>query len=279
MKFLRYIFISFGAMFIAGIGISAFDGFDGKTNLLGSVLVQEGDISCPDDMIIVSDKKKFFCIDKYENSAGSSCMNKNPKNKRETDENIALPSCKSISVEGVFPWRNINRDQAELLCSRSGKRLPKNDEWYKASLGTVDKNEKWSKRDCNVNNVGSGRPDPTGSGKACVSDSGAYDMIGNVWEWVSETVYDGKLKGVILPSEGYVKDISDNGIASKTDKNTFSPEFFNDYFWINKVGVSAIFRGGYWASGSDAGLYAVNITIPASFTGGAVGFRCVKDLD
>jgi formylglycine-generating enzyme required for sulfatase activity len=49
-------------------------------------------------------------------------------------------------------------------------------------------------------------------------------------------------------------------------------------FYIDISETRGILRGGYWNSQSDAGQYAINITVPPSFSGEAAGFRCVKDL-
>jgi len=227
----------------------------------------------------VSDSGGGFCVDKYEESTSKQCTYSDPQNKQQTDGNLNLSDCLPVSVSGAIPWRNIAQSQAELACRRAGKRLPTNKEWYYASLGTPDKNSNWGANDCNVNNAGANGPDPAGSHSACVSPAGAYDMIGNVWEWVSETIYRGQYNGKELPGEGYVSSIDSDGMVLETDFNNPDAAFFNDYFWVNKEETRGIFRGGFWGNQSDAGQYAVNAIVPPSFVGNAVGFRCVKEAN
>src|SRR5262249_48608489 len=72
--------------------------------------------------------------------------------------------------------------QAAAAARNSGKRLPSNAEWQVAALGTPDGS-------VGICNVGGG-PDlaPTGSRPGCVSDVGAFDMVGNIFEFVADWV-------------------------------------------------------------------------------------------
>jgi formylglycine-generating enzyme required for sulfatase activity len=104
-------------------------------------------------------------------------------------------------------------------------------------------------------------------------------MIGNVWEWIEETVYDGKYESRPLPEDGFVKSIDNKGMALETDGYVPDPAFFSDYFWMNNQGARGVFKGGFWNSQSDAGQYSANVTVPPSFVGKAVGFRCVTNVN
>jgi formylglycine-generating enzyme required for sulfatase activity len=227
-------------------------------------------------MVYVGNGNDGFCIDRYEVSVGSSCVHTTPKNKGESDDNLTLPQCNAAVTVGAAPWTHITRQQAELACARLQKRLPTTQEWYQAALGTLDKNSKWTDADCNVDSAG---PVATGSREHCVSAAGVYDMIGNVWEWQQETVLNGVYNGRELPGSGYIVSIDENGMPIEDDASVPDDSLFADYFWIDKTGVRGIFRGGYWRSQSDAGQYAVNITVDPSFTGSAIGFRCAKDIE
>jgi formylglycine-generating enzyme required for sulfatase activity len=63
--------------------------------------------------------------------------------------------------------------------------LPTDKEWLQVALGTPDKETGWDSDDCQVENNWDIQPGLAGTGKNCVSAAGAYDMIGNVWEWTN----------------------------------------------------------------------------------------------
>jgi formylglycine-generating enzyme required for sulfatase activity len=213
----------------------------------------------------------------YENSASESCLYDVPKNQEETRSNIADTRCVPVSVRGAFPWRNISQNQAMQACAKAGKRLPTNEEWFFAAMGTPDPPSLWSSSDCNVNkNRDAFDPAPTGSGEKCISSLGVYDMVGNVWEWTGENIEEGKIGGVGAPDSGFVTGSNMKGIPSSTNATTSDENYNLDRFWVKKEGVMGMFRGGYWLSGSDAGIYTLHSGIPPSFTGNAIGFRCVK---
>lgn len=279
MRFLRWVIVTVGVLVLTTVGINAFDAADIPMRALFGAAYLSGEKSvCPEGMVFVGASGGNFCIDAYESSPGKSCAHDDPANSKETNDNLAITDCKPVSVESASPWRNISRQQAELACARVEKRLPTNEEWYRAALGVPDPESEWGSSDCNVDNPNSDSPDPTGSRTNCVSPAGAYDMVGNVWEWLEETVSDGVYEGSVLTTEGYIRSINEHGMPIETSADSPDPTFFNDYFWIDSVGVRGILRGGYWKSKSDAGQYAVNVMVPPSFVGSAVGFRCVKDI-
>jgi formylglycine-generating enzyme required for sulfatase activity len=101
-------------------------------------------------------------------------------------------------------------------------------------------------------------------------------MIGNVWEWVEETINDGMLGDFEFPNSGYVTAFDANGFAVEIDDKEPDDNYASDYLWISKNGVRGISRGGYWNNKSDGGVYASYMVAPPSFIGTGVGFRCVK---
>jgi len=266
------------SVFLTTITISATDGIRGivPASLTGMVIGGES-VKCPKDMTFVNSSTKTFCIDTYEASANESCFYIDPVNQEETRVNLSFPDCNPVSGKGKKPWRNISQNQAEAACAKAGKRLPTNHEWYTAALGTSDLNESWSSHDCNVaGNWAGAAPGETGTAERCVSGAGAYDMIGNVWEWVSGTMRAGVYQGITLPSEGYVTAVDENGIAVTTAANP-DLNYYKDRLWVGEdIAVAGMFRGGYWNSRSDAGVYALYGRGEPSFTGDAIGFRCVK---
>jgi formylglycine-generating enzyme required for sulfatase activity len=279
MGALRWIIVTVSVIVLTTLGINAFDNLDtpGKS-LIGSAIVgligESG--RCNDGMVYVGSAEGGFCIDTYEASPGVDCQYKDPNGRQQTDDNLSISSCEPVSEVDKRPWRNISRQQAELACARAEKRLPTNQEWYRAALGTPD-NSGWGREDCNLGTVNAQEPDKTGARERCVSPLGVYDMSGNVWEWMQETVTNGMYKNTPLPSEGYIVSISDEGIPLETSMDTSEASLFDDYFWLDPGDTRGMFRGGYWKSQTDGGQYALNVTVPPSFTGAAVGFRCVAD--
>jgi hypothetical protein len=90
----------------------------------------------------------------------------------------------ALSLPGITPARSINYFIAAAACRNSGKRLPSNAEWQAAALGTPDP---WPQTDpANQCNLDSPSIAFTGSRSLCVSDVGAYDMVGNVIEFVAD---------------------------------------------------------------------------------------------
>lgn len=262
---LREIIVIVLAVVLTTLGIKATDNLGGK---------EEG--PCPSEMIFIGTHTGGFCIDKYEVAAGEECLYVNPSNQEDTRKNIEHPNCQPVSEPNKTPWRNISQNQASIVCSKLGKRLPTNKEWLQASLGTPDVNKDWTEDDCNMNGNWSAKPGLTGSGKKCVSSFGVYDMIGNVWEWVSDTVYDGKVDGRELPLEGFVLGVDDGALPTETDINKGDPNYYDDYFWLKTSGARAMARGGYWDNQEKGGQYSIYAVSPPSYAGVGIGFRCVK---
>lgn len=231
---------------------------------------------CEENMVFVNSSGGGFCIDKYEATPGKGCPYQEPANQKDTRLNLDYSDCKPETRFSSRPWRFISQNQAAMACAKAGKRLPTNAEWLAASLGTPDKDGGWSEGDCQVANNWQAQPGTAGAGENCQSAAGAYDMIGNVWEWVEGTVSDGMYKGNALPNNGYILAVDDEAMPSATDLKAKDENYYNDYFWIKQNGVRGIARGGYWDNGADAGQYALYVVSEPSFAGTGVGFRCVK---
>jgi hypothetical protein len=140
----------------------------------------------PDDEMV---KAGSVCIDKYEASLWDA-----PSGGNQIVGNAAIdaacpdsgqPSggadCEGFyarSVAGVEPARDVTYFQAQQALANSGKQLPTNAEWQQAVSGTPDVST-----DCNVN---TGAVQNTGANPNCVSRFGAFDMVGNMEEWVAD---------------------------------------------------------------------------------------------
>jgi len=259
--------IGLAAIVLSTVGIFASDtlrGIDGGIGNLASL----GDTGlCPKGMVVWDGSGQALCVDMYEVSAGESCPYRNPKNVIESEKNASTNGCYAASEGGVSPWTYITLSQAQRVCAESGKRLPTSDEWYRIALGTEDSN-------CIIE---ANEPSKTGT-EQCVSSSGTYDMVGNVWEWVDETVNGLTYRERSLPNEGYVDEADASGIAIGTNPNQANELYGKDYFWSKSDGVFGMIRGGFYGSGGDAGLYTVNASVPTNFATQGVGFRCVSAL-
>jgi hypothetical protein len=130
----------------------------------------------PDDVMV---KVGSVCVDRYENSiwdaptGGNQITGAIPCNANGQD-------CTNIyarSVAGVTPRADITWFQAQQALANSGKRLPTNAEWQMAVAGTPDSEA------CNIATSSVAN---TGAKAACVSNWGANDMVGNLWEWVAD---------------------------------------------------------------------------------------------
>ena len=162
----------------------------------------------------------------------------------------------AVSVAGVTPTACISWFQAEQACALSDKRLVTNQEWQRAAAGTPDPGTDNGSTDCNIGGAG---PVNAGSRTACVSNWGAFDMVGNVYEWVGEWGDLGQSPGC----------------------SNWGGSFGSDLACVGGDGSSGFFpgafiRGGFWGGGMNAGVFAVDLNNVPLNIGGGVGFRCAR---
>jgi formylglycine-generating enzyme required for sulfatase activity len=158
----------------------------------------------------------------------------------------------AVSVAGVPPTSCATWFQAEQACALSGKRLLTNQEWQRAAAGTPDPGTDDGGTDCNVG--GLARPVEAGSRDKCKSNWGAFDMVGNVAEWVADWVS----QPTQCPGWGaFSDDIMCLAGASST-----------------ATGPGALIRGGFFSGGfASGGVFALDVANPAHI-GRGIGFRC-----
>ena len=278
LKIFKGLAIGLVAIVLVTIGIDAADHYDNLSEtIIGRMLFStEEDGPCPAEMVYIKTDKGGFCIDKYEVSPSKNCPSQSVSNQENTRANLNTYDCVPASVAGAKPWRFVSQSQAIAACAKAGKRLPTDEEWYLASLGTPDKADDWQTNDCQVNNNWDSQPGLTGSGQNCVSYAGAFDMIGNVWEWVDNAIFDGTCKGRPLPPAGYISGMNAEDAFPGHTAGSPDPAYYNDYFWVKTGGTRGIARGGYWGNESEAGQYSLYAVVPPAFSGSGIGFRCVK---
>jgi formylglycine-generating enzyme required for sulfatase activity len=249
-----------------------------------SVAAGESAGGCPVDMVQVGP----LCVDKYEASVWSRPPARDGK-PRGTQfglpEGIDYPcsvngsDCSdanpifAVSVPGKTPSAFITWFQAQQACLNVGKRLPTNAEWQGAATGTPTDYEPDADDgadDCNTSTAN--LVVPTGSRRNCVSSFGAFDMVGNVFEWTADWIQGSTVP--FTPSVG-----------------TAGPDFGDDFmrgtnpaigqgFGTNFPG--ALVRGGsfhagvFSPNGSGAGVFALNARFSPADAGDDGGFRCVR---
>jgi hypothetical protein len=250
---------------LSTLGIGASDIVSGTSgSLLGQLLGSTPDV-CPSDMVLVAAALSFTCVDTYEVSAAADCPYPNPSSHAETVVNLEQSTCQAVSAIGVSPWRFVTRDDAATACVRRGKRLPTATEWYAFSLGTLPVS-------CNLT---TNLLYPTGKNLNCASPGGVVDAVGNVWEWVNDDIIEGVYNGRHVPQSGYVLQADSGGMATETNTVHMDTQFGADYFWSDMTGAYGILRGGFYGSQGDGGVYSVQGATKPTFSGAAVGFRCV----
>jgi len=162
----------------------------------------------------------------------------------------------AVSVAGVTPSAYGTWFQAVEACGNSGKRLPSNVEWQKAVTNTPDNGDNGT-TNCNV--ASASAVVSTGSRSVCVSSAGAFDMVGNLGEWVADWV---PASAGACPGWGGFSD--DSMCLTGASTVATSP--------------GALVRGGSFSEGVGAGALSVDGGSPASgvFNGSTLGFRCAR---
>lgn len=266
MRWLKTSAVILGAMAVTSLAIDAADTLTGTHgSLLGQLVATESD-RCPTGMTAVPAAQSFSCVDTYEAAPGPDCPYQDPQNQSQTQANLHADRCQAVSEAGARPWRFVTREQASTACLRAGKRLITSAEWFMVAAGTPETGA------CNVDSTGVREAD---ADTACTSALGVADTTGNVWEWTADDVIDGQYQGRAAPESGYVTQVDAEGFPTLTSSES-SGVFFDDYFWSDPAGAYGLLRGGFYASQSDAGIYAVHAKTPPTRAGEAIGFRCVR---
>jgi len=162
----------------------------------------------------------------------------------------------AVSLAGVTPSASITWFQAQQACRNSGKRLPSNAEWQVAVADTPDPGPDDGMNDCNTASTGAAAA--TGSRRSCVSSRGAFDMVGNLNEWVAEWLARSTTCGAWSADVSPTSDFQClAGAATEGEPG-------------------ALMRGGDFLQGSNAGPLAVFGFFEPSFEDITVGFRCAR---
>ena len=126
-----------------------------------------------------------YYIGKYEVTVGQFKKFCNAKG-------ITMPKQPTWNNRDDHPVVNVTWDDAKAYCDWAGLRLPTEAEWEKAARGTDGRKYPWgnawdaSKCNSSENGDSYANTSPVGSFSSGVSQYGAYDMAGNVWEWCND---------------------------------------------------------------------------------------------
>jgi len=162
----------------------------------------------------------------------------------------------AVSLPGEIPSARISWFQAQEACANAGKRLPTNAEWQVGVNGTPDPGPDNGTTDCNSE---TGEASLTGARTSCVSARGAFDMVGNLAEWVADWV---PLSTNCPGWGGFSDDAMCLAGASET-----------------ATGPGALVRGGSFVfsfGSTTAGPFSINGTILPGGSTSSIGFRCAR---
>ena len=265
-QWVKGVFVVLGAVVFSTLGIYASDALQGIDGNLAQLSGSRGGGTCTEGSEPLKVDGSVICVDIYEASPSPKCPHGVLTNALQSEQNANAAECFAASVKDATPWNYISLPQAQRMCAGAGKRLPTSEEWYHIALGT-------NSDGCTIRGSSVAKTGNAG----CVSSIGAYDVVGNVWEWVDEEVVGNTYNGRQLPPEGYVTSVDANGVAAESGA-TADELYGKDYFWSKTEGVFGMIRGGFYGSNDDAGLYTTNASVPTSFATQGVGFRCVEDV-
>lgn len=176
-----------------------------KNYLLLSVLLAQtalAQVSPSDSAMVAIDKS--FTLDKYEVTNAQYSAFLNEKGHQPEDRALWLELGTRFSLieaqAGRFvpkagfeqhPVIEVSWEGARAYCKWAGKRLPTEQEWYRACAGTGERAYPWGEEDAEGranlfgDKDGFGRTAPVGSFPSGASPQGVMDLSGNVWEWTA----------------------------------------------------------------------------------------------
>jgi hypothetical protein len=232
---------------------------------------------CPDDMALIG----RFCVDRYEAHLVADVggvITAHPYHKR-LEPGVLY---RARSAAGVFPQGYISRVEAKAACEASGKRLCSRREWLRACKGSGDQMYPYGghgkRGQCNTGknhlltemfgrnpkggfkyeehfnspdlNQTPGFLARAGEYAGCTSELNVYDMVGNLHEWVSDSVDQSFL------------DLMDAEEVERREQP-----------WSTGNGV---FMGGFYSTTSELGpgCYYTTVAHEPRYHDYSTGFRC-----
>ena len=216
---------------------------------------ENGDI---DEVPVHSIFLDSFYIDKYEvtNALYESCVNASVCRPLRRIDSFTRSSYFGNPDFDNYPVVYVDWNMANAFCEWRGATLPTEAQWEKAARGEDGRTYPWGEEiDCRRANYQGGSascPGGTsmvGSYETGISPYGAYDMSGNVWEWVADWY-----------SEIYYESIPPS--------NPLGPE----------TGQSKVLRGGSWADDAPDLRVSNRLRFAPNYINFNIGFRCASPL-
>lgn len=186
----------------------------------------------------------------------------------------------AVTADGV-PWTRINYDDARRACEESGYRLITERQWLAIAWDASQQACNWTRGEIGKGKLFSGLR----KGNVCSAQPGTYqpadpkerrwltlsngericDVNGNVWQWVFDDI-QGDQDGIVA------KPVTADSPSLSTAPY---PSLKNGMGWRPESGRPgcASLRGGSWGSGSDAGVFALHLSVPRSDVYSYIGFR------
>lgn len=138
--------------------------------------------TCPSDFgamaLIVRDGGAAYCVDVYEAAREDATL---------ANEGVSA-NIVAHSTAGVLPWSNMSIAGARQACTGAGKSLCTQEQWQGACGGVVPLaypySDTYDGTICNGLEAAESAAGPNGARLLCVSSEGAFDISGNLAEWV-----------------------------------------------------------------------------------------------
>jgi formylglycine-generating enzyme required for sulfatase activity len=190
----------------------------------------------------------------------------------------------AINAEGA-PWVRICFEEAKTACKEIGGELITELQWLAIAHDVVNQDYNWTGGKVGKGDLFQGlRNDTVSEGQPGIfmsSDTSEQrwlilsngericDLNGNVYQWIFDNV-QGDEKGIIA------RDFAEDSPSITTPQYPSEEKGMGNYDVWDWSG-HALVRGGYWYSGSVAGVFCLSLGWHVNESG-YVGFRCTKPI-